>query len=64
MTKIAISLDDDVVRELAELARDAQLSEEALVREAIERLVKSRHAPAIPLFARRLGPHVIQGSPR
>lgn len=64
MTKIAISLEDEVVRELAELAREAQLSEEALVREAIERLVKSRHAPAIPPFARRLGPLVIQGTTR
>jgi predicted transcriptional regulator len=58
MTKIAISLEDEVARELAQLAREAQLSEEALVREAIERLVQSHHAPAIPPFARRLGPLV------
>ena len=62
MTKIAISLDDEVVRVLAQLARDAQISEEALVREAIERLVQTRHAPAIPPFARRLGPLVSQGA--
>jgi predicted transcriptional regulator len=64
MTTIAISLDDRVVRELAQLAREAQLSEEALVREAIERLVQSRHAPAIPPFARRLGPLVSEGAAR
>jgi predicted transcriptional regulator len=59
MTKIAISLEDDVVRELARLAKEAQMSEEALAREAIERLVQSHRAPAIPPFARRLGPLVI-----
>ena len=62
MTKIAISLDDQVVRELAQLAREAQLSEAALVRQAIEQLVQARHAPAIPPFARRLGPLVSQGA--
>ena len=56
MTKIAISLDDEVARELAELARKAQLSEEALAREAVEQLVQSHHAPAVPRYARRLGP--------
>lgn len=56
MTSIAISLDDDVARELAELARKAQLSEEALAREAVEQLVQSHHAPATPRYARRLGP--------
>jgi predicted transcriptional regulator len=64
MTKIAISLEDEVVRELAQLAREEQLSEDALVREAVERLVQSRHAPAVPRFARRVGPLVIQGATR
>ena len=64
MTKIAISLDDEVARELAELAREAQLSEERLVREAVERLVQAQHGAAIPRFARRLGPLVIQGTAR
>jgi predicted transcriptional regulator len=59
MTKIAISLDDDVVRELAQLARETQTSEEALAGVAIERLVQSHRAPAVPPFARRLGPLVI-----
>lgn len=64
MTKIVISLDDDGVRKLAQLAREAQLSEEALVRETIERLVQSHAAPAIPRFARRLGPLVTQVTAR
>ena len=64
MTKIAISLDDEVARELAELAREAQLSEERLVREAVERLVQAHHGAAIPRFARRLGPLAIQGTAR
>jgi predicted transcriptional regulator len=64
MTKIAILLDDDVVHGLAQLAREAQLSEEALVRETIERLVRSQHPPAVPRFARRLGPLSIQRAER
>ena len=60
MTKIAISLDDEVARRLAELAREAQLSEEGLVRDAVEHLVQAQHDPAIPRFARRLGPLVIR----
>ena len=64
MNRIAISLDDDLARELGQLAQEAQLSEEALVRETIESLVQSHHAPAPPRFARRLGPLVIQGAAR
>ena len=56
MTRITIALTDDQGRELAQLAEEAQLSEEALVREAIERLVQFHQGPAIPRFARRLGP--------
>jgi predicted transcriptional regulator len=65
MAKVAISLDDEAVRELALLAREARTSKEALVRQAIERLVlQSHHAPAIPRYARRLGPLVIRGNDR
>ncbi len=63
MTRIAIALNDDLGRELAQLAQEEQLSEEALVREAVERLVQSHYGPAIPRFARRLGPFVIQHTP-
>jgi predicted transcriptional regulator len=64
MAKIALSLDDDVVRELAQLAHEAQVSEEALAREAIERLLQARHAPPVPRFARRLGPLALPGASR
>ncbi len=64
MTKLAISLDDDVARELAELAREAHLSEEALAREAVENMLQAHHGPAVPRFARRLGPLVTKGTPR
>ena len=63
MTKLAISLDDDLARELAELAREAQLSEEELAREAVENLLQAHHGPAIPRFARRLGPLVTKARP-
>ncbi len=64
MTKLAISLDDEVARELAELAREARLSEEALAREAVENLLQAHHGPAIPRYARRLGPLAIRGDDR
>ncbi len=56
MIKIPISLEDDEVRELARMAVDAGVSEEELLREAIQSLLFSRHSVAIPRFARRLGP--------
>ncbi len=56
MTRIAISLDDEEVRELARMAVDAGVSEEELLRETIQSLLFSRHSVAIPRFARRLGP--------
>ena len=56
MTRIAISLEDDEVRELARMARDAGITEEELLREAIQGLLFSRQSVAIPRFARRLGP--------
>ena len=59
MATIAISLDDEAVRELAFLAREARTSEEALVRQAIDQLVQSHHGPEIPRYARRLGPLAI-----
>jgi predicted transcriptional regulator len=64
MARIALSLDDDIVRELAQLAHEAQVSQEALAREAIERLLQARHAPPVPRFARRLGPLALPGASR
>jgi hypothetical protein len=56
MTRIAISLDDEEVRGLAHMAHEAGLTEEELLREAVDQLLLSRRTPAIPRFARRLGP--------
>jgi len=56
MIKVAISLEDGELRELARIARDAGMTEEELLREAVEQLLLSWRSPAIPRFARRLGP--------
>ena len=57
MAEITISLRDDLMAELAQLAHDEGTTEAELVREGIERLLHSRlTGPDIPRFARRLGP--------
>lgn len=56
MIRIAVSLEDEEVHGLASLAREAGMTEEELVREAIQGLLLSRRTPGIPRFARRLGP--------
>jgi Ribbon-helix-helix protein, copG family len=57
MADITVSLDDDLMGELAQMARDEHTTEADLVREGVERLIHSRlTGPDIPLFARRLGP--------
>jgi len=58
MTRIAISLEDEQVRGLAHMAHEAGMTEEELLREAVEQLLLSWRSPAIPRFARRLGPLV------
>lgn len=64
MAKITISLDDDLMVELTQLARDEHTTEADLVREGIERLLHSRlTGPSIPRFARRLGPLAIPERP-
>jgi hypothetical protein len=60
MAEITISLDDDLMAELAQVAHDERTTEADLVREGIERLLHSRlTGPGIPRFARRLGPLAI-----
>ena len=54
--RIAISLEEEQLRGLARMAHEAGLSEEELLREAIQGLLVPRRTPAIPRFARRLGP--------
>ena len=57
VAKITLSLDDDLMAELSQLARDEHTTAADLVREGIERLLHSRlTGPSIPRFARRLGP--------
>ncbi|MFI5287763.1 MAG: hypothetical protein ACHQ4F_15815 [Candidatus Dormibacteria bacterium] len=63
MADITISLDDDLMSELAQVARDERTTEADLVREGIERLLNSRLTGlGIPRFARRLGPLAIAGT--
>ena len=59
MAEITISLDDELMVELAQVAREEGTTEAELVREGVERLLHSRlTGPSIPRFARRLGPLV------
>jgi|GEM_PF-5286653 metal-responsive CopG/Arc/MetJ family transcriptional regulator len=60
MAEITISLDDELMVELAHVAHEEGTTEAELVREGVERLLHSRlTGPSIPRFARRLGPLVI-----
>lgn len=57
VAKISLPLDDDLMAELAQVARDEHTTEAELIRQGIERLLHSRlTGPSIPRFARRLGP--------
>lgn len=56
---ITISLSDDSKVELAQMARESHLTEDELVERAIRHLVQAHRGPAIPRFARRLGPIAI-----
>jgi hypothetical protein len=63
MAEITISLRDDLMVEVAQMARDEHTTEAELVRDGIERLIHSRlPGPSIPRFARRLGPLAIPES--
>jgi hypothetical protein len=53
---ITITLSGRLMRELAQRARETDITEEELVRRAINGLVQTPRAPGIPRFARRLGP--------
>jgi hypothetical protein len=60
MATMTISLDDQLMAELAQVAHDEHTTEADLVREGIERLLHSRlTGPSVPRFARRLGPLAI-----
>ena len=49
--RIAISLEEEQLRGLARMAHEAGLSEEELLREAVDQLLLSWRTPAIPRFA-------------
>jgi Arc/MetJ-type ribon-helix-helix transcriptional regulator len=60
MAEITVSLDDELMAELAQVAHDERTTEAELVREGVERLLHSRlTGPSIPRFARRIGPLAI-----
>jgi hypothetical protein len=62
VSEITISLDEDLTAELAQVAHHEGTTEADLIREGIERLLQSRlTVPAIPRFARRLGPLAAPG---
>jgi hypothetical protein len=60
VAKLTVSLDDDQMVELGELARESRVSENDVVREAIDRLLQAHRGPGTPRFARRLGPLAIK----
>ena len=45
--------------ELGKMAREAHTTEDELIRQAIKYLFQVHRGPAIPRFARRLGPMVV-----
>jgi hypothetical protein len=61
---ITISLSDGVKLELAQIARDSHVTEDELVERAIRHVLQVHRGPAIPRFARRLGPIAIAGGDR
>jgi hypothetical protein len=56
MPRIAILLDDAQSSELARMAQQSHLTEEELLRHVVDQLLRANHAPAVPRYARRLGP--------
>jgi hypothetical protein len=64
MTRIALSITDEEAGRLAQLAREARTTEEELLRQAVQNLVQDRRRPAIPRFARRVGPLAVSSAPR
>jgi len=53
---ITIAVSERLMQELAQMACEADITEDELVNRAIACLVQAHRAPGIPRFARRLGP--------
>jgi hypothetical protein len=60
---ITITLSAPIRRELARIARDAHQTEDEIVEKAIKYVVQAQRHPAIPRFARRLGPFFLEDDP-
>jgi hypothetical protein len=58
---IAITLSGRLMLELAQMACEADTTEDDLVRRAITYLVQAHRGPGIPRYARRLGPLALAG---
>jgi hypothetical protein len=56
---ITIALPKPLRLELGQIARQAKTTEGELIQQAVESLVQAQRGPAIPRFARRLGPIAI-----
>jgi hypothetical protein len=62
--KITITLSGHLMLELAQMACEAETTEDELVNRAITCLVQAHRGPGIPRFARRLGPLALaEGDP-
>jgi hypothetical protein len=62
--EITISLDDELMHELQDMARESKATQDELVREGIRQLLQFHHGPVgIPRFARRLGPFAYGDAP-
>ena len=60
---LRIALSEPLRIELARMARDAQKSEDEIVENGIRSLLQAQRHPAIPRFARRLGPLTADDDP-
>ena len=56
MVELAVPLDDADARKLSELAREARMSEQELIRRTVEELLLARRGPRVSRYARHLGP--------
>ena len=60
---VRIALSEPLRIELARMARDAKKTEDEIVENGIRSLLQAQRHPAIPRFARRLGPLVPDDDP-
>lgn len=56
---LSVLLNEDLIVELGQLARESHTTEGALAQTAVKALIRARRGPTIPRYARRLGPLVM-----